>query len=154
MSYTAFSTGLRSMLGNATGFKTAFTNGVLYFYPGPMPASPDAAVVVSPLVKITLASGAFAFGTGTNGLNFTTQSNGTVPKATGEVWSGVGLVAGICAWGRFHGNPSDDFGASTTLARIDFDIATAGAAYTMANLLTAVGSPVLVESFSVVMPGS
>lgn len=149
----ALSTGLRNGMLNATGMKEAFTNGVLYIYSGPQPATADAAVQGTLLMKITKASGAFSFGSATNGLNLGSPSAGVVAKDT-DVWSGVGIAVGTAGWFRLMGNTSDDLGSSTTLARMDGSIGTVGADLNLVSTSIAVGTPLTIDVFQYTLPAS
>lgn len=146
------STGLRNGMLNATGYKEAFTNGVIYLYSGPQPASADAAVAGTLLGKVTLAAGAFAFGTGTNGINMDVPAAGIVSKAAAEAWQMVGIAIGTIGWGRLMGNANDALGISTTLPRFDFSVATVGADLNLSTVSIIVGTPVTVDIFQFTLP--
>lgn len=151
----SLSTGLRNGMLNATGFKEAFTNGVIYIYSGAQPTNADAAVGSGTLLlKITLASGAFSFGSGTNGINFDAPASGVVSKAAAETWSGVGIAAGVAAWGRLMGNASDSLGSSTTLPRLDFSVGTSGTDLVLSNVNIAVGAPTTIDTFQFTLPAA
>ena len=147
------STGLRNGMLNATGMKEALTNGVLYIYSGTQPASPDSAVSGTLLMIITKASGAFSFGTATNGLNLGAPAGGVVAKDT-DVWSGVGIAAGTAGWFRLMGNATDSLGASTTLPRMDGSVGTAGSDLNLVSTTIAIGTPVTIDTFQYTLPAS
>jgi hypothetical protein len=148
------STGLRQAMLNATGMKSAFANGTLYIYSGPQPASADAAVTGTLLLKVTLAGGTFAFGSGTNGINFDAPVAGVIAKAVAEVWSGVGIAAGNAGWFRLMGNTSDTLGVSTTLSRLDGSIANSGGDMNLANIVIGVGTPLTIDVFQYTLPAN
>lgn len=148
-----FSTGLKNQMLNAIRGAVDATysleHGVIYVYSGTQPASADAAVTGTLLLKITVSSGAFSFGSATNGLDFDASAAGVLSKAAGEVWSGVGIAAGTAGWARFMGNATDDLGISTTLPRIDGRVATSGAEYNLSNTSVAVGAIITLDSLTI-----
>ena len=148
------STGLRNGMLNATGFKEAFADGVIYIYSGPQPTDADSAVQGTLLMKITVDAGAFSFGSATNGLEFDAPASGVISKAAAEAWRGVGIAAGTAGWFRLMGNASDDLGASTTLARMDGSVATSGGDMNLSTVTIAVGTPVTVDTFQFTLPAS
>jgi hypothetical protein len=151
-----FSTGLKNQMLNAVrGTVTAtisLEHGIVYVYSGTQPATADAAVTGTLLLKATVSSGAFSFGNATNGLDFDAAATGVLTKAVAEVWSGVGLAAGTAGWFRFMGNATDDLGITTTLPRIDGRIATSGAEMTMSNLNVVVGATSTIDSLTISWP--
>ena len=154
------STGLRNGMLNATGLTTAFTNGVVYIYSGPQPLNADQAVQGTLLGIVTKNAGAFAFGTATNGLNFSAPAAGVVSK-DGNAWQvGVGngttgwIAAGIAGWFRLMGNPTDSLGVSTTLPRMDGSISTAGADLNLSSINTVVAAPATIDVFQFTLPAS
>lgn len=138
------------MLG--TGFKTAMEDGVIDIYSGAQPADADAAETGTKLARITVASGAFTSGVGTNGLSFGTPAAGVVAKAA-EVWSGVGLAAGTAGWYRFYANTVVT-GVSTSTCRFDGACATSGSNLNMSSTNVAVGATITIDSASWTMPAS
>ncbi len=147
------STGLRNGMLNATGFTTAFTNGVLYIYSGPQPLNADQAVQGTLLGIVTKAAGAFAFGTSTNGLNFAAPAAGVVAKDS-NAWQMVAIAAGTAGWFRLMGNPVDALGSSTSLPRMDGSIATAGGDLNLSSVNIASGAPTTIDVFQFTLPAS
>jgi hypothetical protein len=148
------STGLRAAMCGTIGIAGAFTNSVLYIYSGAQPASADAAVQGNLCAIITLASGAFVFGSPTNGLNLDAATiPGSVQK-TGAVWSGLGLRVDVAGWWRLMGNALDNLGASTTLARMDGNIATGGGDMNLGTTAVAVGVPLTIDVFQYTLPAN
>ena len=92
------SSGLANAMLGTTGFTTAMNNGVIYLYSGVMPNSANDAETSGSalLAKITANSGAFTSGVATNGLQWNTPVLNVISSLTGQVWSGVGLIAGYC----------------------------------------------------------
>jgi len=150
----SLSSGLRNGMLNATGMKEAFTNGVMYVFSGPQPINADAATQGTLLIKITLASGAFAFGTATNGINFDAPASGVVAKAAAETWSGIGLADGIAGWFRLMGNPSDALGSSTSLPRMDGSVGTAGADLNLSSVNVVTSAPTTIDVFQFTLPAA
>ena len=155
MATIKYSTGLRNEIGKAGGksYADALANGKIHLFQGTIPTSADAAEGVSPSVIITLASGAFTFGAATNGINFDVAASGIVAQNSGEVWSGLGLIAGAITWGRFYGN-AGPVGASTTAIRLDFDVSTSGAALNMGSTTVAVDGVVTINSPTLTIPAT
>jgi len=135
-----------------TAVKTNLAAGVINFYTGAQPASPDAAVTGTFLGKATLAGGAWTAGTSTNGLNFGTITDtgsgaASLDKATAEEWRFVCTVAGTIGWARFVGNPTDAGGVSTTLPRLDFSVGVTSGDALMSKVTYAVGETGVIQSF-------
>lgn len=149
------STGLRQNLLNTTGWKTTFTNGVIYIYSGAQPVNADAAVSGTLLGIVTVNGGAFAFGSPTNGLNFDAPVAGVASKAVAETWKMTGLAAATAGWFRLMGNATDSLGSSTTLPRMDGTIAQgSGGDLNMSTTAIAVGAPTTVDTFAFTLPAS
>jgi len=155
MATIKYSTGYRNTNLKAGGKSEAdiLANGAIYLYTGSMPANADAAETGTFLVKITLASGLFAFGTTTNGIEFDVAANGILAQKAGEVWSGIGEAAGVIGWGRFHAN-AGPVGASVTAERLDFDVNTTGAALNMGNTTVSIGGTVTINSPTLTKPAT
>lgn len=150
------STGLRNTMLADNSLQDAMANGVLYIYSGTQPTDPDAAASGTLLLKITLASGAFAHGTSTNGLNLGTPSAGTIPKATAEVWSGVAVATGTASYYRFcaNGADSEPSDADTTRKSVDGAISTSGAQLNMSSTAITSGATTTLDSYSLTLPAS
>lgn len=150
-----FSTGHANMVCEAV--KTAYANGVLAIFGGAaQPADCNSTEAGTLLCLITVGSGAFTPGVATNGLNFGTVADGSVSKASGETWSGVGLAAAgtgtTATYFRFYDN---DYitGASTTATRFDGAISTSSTAELQLGVTTiADGVPVTITSFTYTPP--
>jgi len=155
MATIKYSTGFRNENLKAGGKSKAdiLANGCIHLFGGSMPTNADSTEGSSPLVIITLASGAFTFGNTANGIEFDVAANGILAQKSGEVWSGVGLVAGTITWGRFYGN-AGPAGASTTAFRLDFDVNTSGAALNMGNTTVSVGGTVTINSPTLTDPAT
>lgn len=146
-----FSTGLRDSILDSDGLRTAMANGVIRVYSGAQPPTADSAATGTLLLEITESGGAFTHGNPANGLNFDAPTNGLLSKAAAETWTGSGLADGNAGWCRFSGNPLDDGGASTTLARIDATIAKTGGDVSISNSAIVSGQPNSVDVYQIEM---
>jgi hypothetical protein len=144
-----FSTGLRNGILNSTGIKEAMADGVIRIYSGSQPISADNAVGGTLLLEITQNAGAFAHGSATNGLEFDVPSGGILTKAPLEAWRGNGLAPGVAGWFRFCANPTDNGGASTTLARIDGSVGRSAADLNLSNTNIETGVPSTIDVFQI-----
>ena len=142
-----FSTGLfNALLGT---LKTQMADGVIYFYTGSQPTSPDAAPTGTLMGKVTLAGGAWNAGTATNGLEFDSPSGATIVKAPAEEWKFVCDTGGTIGWGRFVSNSaSDTGGSSTTLPRMDFSVGITSGDCRMSRVTYAAGETAVIQEFT------
>ncbi|OLN25005.1 hypothetical protein DVDV_3723 [Desulfovibrio sp. DV] len=147
------STGLRNMLLGTASFTSIMANGVIRIFPGVQPASADDGEGASPLLEITVSSGAFTPGAPTNGLNFAAPSAGACAKASGEVWSGAATASGTAGWFRFYANDRTA-GADAGHARFDGSVSTSGAQLNMSSTAITAGATTTIDSFVVTMPAS
>ena len=154
-SLTNESAGDTVVLAGARGgaFVDLFRNCIVDVFTGSQPVSADAAETGSKLLSITLSSGPFTAGSPVNGINFGEVASGVLHKEAGEVWSGLGLVAGPAGWFRFYAN---DYvlGASLTAIRMDGGVATSGSQFNLSNTSIAVGGTTTVDSVSLTLPAS
>lgn len=154
-SLTNESAGDTVVLAGARGgaFVDLFRNCIVDVFTGSQPVSADAAETGSKLVSITLSSGPFTGGSADNGINFGEVASGVLHKEAGEVWSGLGLVAGTAGWFRFYAN---DYvlGASVTAIRMDGGVATSGSQFNLSNTSITVGGTTTVDSVSLTLPAS
>jgi hypothetical protein len=143
-----FSTGaLNSLLAKT---KADLADGVIMFYTGAQPASPDAAPTGTYLGKATLNGGAWTAGSATNGLEFDAPVGASMNKAAAETWTFVCAVAGTIGWGRFVSNSaSDTGGVSTTLIRHDFSVGITSGDMLMAKVTYAVAETGIVQNFTI-----
>ena len=154
-SLTNESAGDTVVLAGARGgaFVDLFRNCIVDVFTGSQPVSADAAETGSKLLSITLSSGPFTAGSPVNGINFGEVASGVLHKEAGEVWSGLGLVAGPAGWFRFYAN---DYvlGASLTAIRMDGGVATSGSQFNLSNTSIAVRGTTTVDSVSLTLPAS
>lgn len=130
--------------------KDILRNNVIHIYSGAAPADADAAETGTLLLKITLASGAVTPGTATNGNDFDAITNGVLSKDS-NVWSGVGLSAGVAGYWRCYDN-GEIAGASTTSKRCEGLCALSGATFVMSSTSIAGGATVTLDTFNITQP--
>jgi hypothetical protein len=142
------STGFVDALNVTGSVKTIMTNSIIGIYSGTQPDDADDIETGVLLAWITVASGAFTPGQTTNGLNLHTVSTaGVIPKATAEVWSGLGIADGTAGWFRWYANARTT-GASTSAVRVDGAIGTTSSYELEASNKTIVtGIPVIISTF-------
>ena len=135
--------------------------GVIRIFSGPQPASADDTEQGAMLVEITQSSGAFEFGTETNGLVMGNVTSHALKRETGEVWSGTAEATGKAGWFRFYANTmatgggsEEPIGASTSAIRFDGFIATSGAQLNMSNTVVTAGGTVTIDSVALTQPGA
>lgn len=133
--------------------KDILRDGAINIYSGAQPASADDAVAGTLLMRITVASGAWAAGAFDNGLEFEDDPlSGELEKPSGVTWSGTGLVAGVASWFRFVANPTDNGAISTVLPRIDGSIGVSGADINMPNTSIIVDNTYTIDTFKLTLP--
>jgi hypothetical protein len=153
------STGLRNkILGAAAGqgsLQEIFANGQIRIYTGTQPTNADTAETGSLLCTITLASGAMDSGVSTNGINLGNAADGTVGKASGEVWSGVNGASGTAGWFRWYPNDFDDHtGGGATKICLDGNCATSGGQMNLSSTALTSGITTTVDNVAITMPAS
>ena len=123
-------TGTTALVTGASSVATVFYQGVIYCYDGAQPADADDAITTQTQVCIiSLNGGAFAHGTGTNGLVFGTPTcSGTgaakivsLPKPALTLWAATcGTLSGTLTanFAILVGNAVDAGSLSTVLPRI------------------------------------
>jgi len=141
------------ILSSARGgsLKDLFRNGILDIYSGTQPTNADTTESGTKLVRVTLASGDFEADTDTNGINLGDSVAGVIGKLSGEVWSGVGLVAGTAGWFRLYDNAVTT-GASETAVRLDGAIATTGSQMNMSNTSVSVAGTTTIGTVAITDP--
>lgn len=152
------STGFRTaLLGHGSGangsLKDLLADGVIGIFSGSQPADADTVESGTLLVLITESSGAFTGGVATNGLEFGDAAAGVIAKASGEVWSGVGLVTGTAGWFRFYDNGYVT-GASSTEIRFDGSVSTSGAQLNLSSTTITLSATHTIDAFTITMPAS
>jgi hypothetical protein len=130
--------------------KSDMADGVINFYTGAQPSSPDAAPTGTFLGRATLAAGSWTAGSPTNGLEFDAPSGATINKAAAEEWKFKCTTAGTIGWARFVSNSaSDTGGSSTTLKRMDFSVGITSGDCLMSKVTYAVDETGVIQSFTI-----
>lgn len=141
------STGLRSKLLDTNPLKTIFAAGFIKMYAGTVPATADDAIPGGATLVNTISINS----TGT-GINFDTAAvAGTLSKAPAEVWSGVNAATATVTFYR-HVAVGDDGTLSTTQARLQGTIGTAGADMNLSSVNLTNGATQTVDYYSVTQP--
>ena len=153
------STGLRNkLLGAESGqgsLQEILANGQIRIYVGTQPTSADIAESHTLLCTITLASGEMTSGDATNGINLGNATDGTIGKATGEVWSGVNENSGMAGWFRWYPNAfADNIGGGADKICIDGNCATSGGQMNLSSTSLAADVTTTVDSVAITMPAS
>lgn len=144
------------------GVKTELANGVIHFYTGAQPASPDAAPTGTYLGSATLAGAAWSAGSAAAGLEFGTVDDAAVDKATAEEWKFTCSTAGTIGWGRFIANTTAGSGSlsaadtgavdsTETFPRIDFNVGITSGDCLMSKVTYAVGETGVIQSFDIAL---
>lgn len=131
--------------------KDVMKDGVLKIYSGAQPAEADDAATGSLLLTVTAASGAFVAGAFDNGLEFEHDPLSGEMEKNSEVWSGLGLAAGVAGWFRFYANAADGGLESTVLPRFDGTIGTNGD-LVMSSTSIVVGRTYTIDTFTITLP--
>ena len=140
------STGLRNTVMVDSSLRDALANGFIKIYDGTEPATADAALGGATLLcTISLA----ASGTGVS-LD-ATAADGVASKPTGTVWSGVNAATGTARFYR-HVAPGDDGSLSTTQARVQGRIATAGADMNFTSTALVSGATQTLDFYTLALP--
>jgi|KBSMisStaDraftv2_1062788.scaffolds.fasta_scaffold01044_4 hypothetical protein len=142
------STGLRNKTLES-GFKPALDNGFLFIYPGSQPTNPDAAASGTLLGKVSASAD------DVTGLTFQVPAVlGVLSKTADELWQFIGLVDGQAGWFRFAEAGDNPASPSSTAARLDGTIGTAGADVDIGNSNIKTGAVNTVDRFTVTLPGA
>ena len=144
------SSGLVNAILDTHCFKNTMALGFLYIYSGLQPADADA--IETPgavnLLIITNASTA-------TGLTWADATLNVIPKtaAPSEVWSGIGLVAGIAGWFRFYA-AAKGMGASTSAVRFDGRVSAIGGGgdIELSSTTVAVGATTTISTATFTLP--
>lgn len=141
------STGLRNALLDAGSLASQMDLGFIKIYAGPVPASADAALGSATLL-CTISNNS----TGT-GLKFeTAAADGSLPKESTEVWSGVNAAGGTATFFRHVAATGDDGTLSTTQKRIQGTIGASGADLNLSSVNLSNGATQTIDYYSVTLP--
>lgn len=139
------SSGARNKMLDTGSFKSIFALGHIKIYTGSAPATADAAVTGTLLCTISNASS----GTGVN--MAAASVSGVLDKLSSETWSGVNAASGTAAYYR-HVAAADDGTLSTTQARVQGTIGTAGADLNFSSTSLTSGATQTVDYYSIALP--
>ena len=137
-------TGARNYVLGTGSLKTALNLGFIKIYTGTAPATADAAVTGTLLTTISVSSG-------DTGVTLGTASAGSIPKNSGEIWSGLNVATGTAGYFRFVA-AGDDGTSSTTQVRIQGLVATSGADLNLSSVNLTSGGTQTVDSGSITLP--
>lgn len=138
------STGLRNKLLDTGSLKATLALGNIKIYGGAIPANADAAVSGTLLCTITVNS------SGTGISMIASAVNGVLSKAA-EVWSGVNAASAAATYFR-HVAVGDDGTLSTTQARIQGTVGTAGADLNISSTSLTSGATQTIDFYNVALP--
>lgn len=139
------STGLRNKVLDTGSVKATLALGFINIYAGAVPADADASIGAATLLcTISVASGG-------TGLTFGTAAGGVLPKAAAETWSGVNAATGTATFYR-HVAVGDDGTLSTTQARLQGTIATAGAEMNLSSTALVAAATQTLDYYVVALP--
>jgi hypothetical protein len=138
------STGLRTAMLGSSGLSEQLNLGFINIYSGAPPATADAAVTGTLLC--TISNNATA-----TGLTFDAAAAGTLPKKASEVWKGVNAASGTAGYFRFVA-VGDTGVLSTTQARLQGTIATAGADLNLSSVNLTSGADQTIDAANFTLP--
>jgi hypothetical protein len=141
------STGLRNQLLASNSLKTIFAASFIKIYSGSAPASADDAVTGTLLCTISIASGG-------TGVNFAASAaDGALAKSGSETWSGVNAATGTAGYFR-HVAAGDDGTSSTTQARIQGTVGTAGADLNLSSTALTSAATQTIDAYAAGLPAA
>lgn len=141
------STGLRNALLGTGSLKSILALGFIRIYSGTPPATADAAIGGGNTLLCTISVAS----SGT-GLTFEASATGGVlPKNASEVWSGVNAASGTATFFR-HVAVGDTAALSTTEARMQGAIATAGAELNLSSVGLTSGATQTIDYYTAAVP--
>ena len=140
------STGLRNKMLDTGSAKTILALGFVKIYSGAVPADADAALGAAVLLT-TISNNATA-----TGLTMAAAaSGGILSKTVAEVWSGVNAASGAASFYR-HTAVGDDGLLSTTQARVQGTVATAGADMNISSTALTAAATQAVDFYTLSLP--
>jgi hypothetical protein len=139
------STGLRNQLLDTGSFRSIFNLSFIDVYAGSVPANADAAISNTKLVTYTNNATA-------TGLTFAAAAAaGVITKTLAETWSGTSVAAGTATFWRLR-TSSDTNALSTTFARMQGLIATAGGEINLPSAALLNATLYTLDTFSFTLP--
>lgn len=141
-----FSTGLRNAILADVALRTKLSGCRLKIYAGAIPATADDSIGAATLL-CTVTNDATA-----TGLTFaSTAADGTITKTVSEIWRGVNAASGTASFYRIE-EASDTGALSTTLARIQGNIAVAGADLNLSSVTLTASASQTIDNYVVALP--
>lgn len=140
------STGLRNKMLDTGSFKSIMNLSFIKIYAGAVPADADAAVGGATLLCTVSVNS-----TGTGLTMAAAAALGILEKNAAEIWSGVNGAGGVATFYR-HVAAGDTGGASTTEARIQGTIGTAGADMNLTSTTLVNGATQTLDFYRVNLP--
>src|SRR6185312_9409891 len=138
------STGLRTSMLATGSLIGAFATPVILIYAGTVPATADASVAGATLLTSITGPSAAA-------LAFDAASNGSLPKAAAQTWSGTNVATGTATFFRLV-SQADDGAASTTEPRLQGTCGTAGADLNMSSVNLTSGAVQTIDAATITLP--
>lgn len=139
------STGLRNKLLDTGSLKATMDLGSVKIYAGTVPASADDALGSATLL-CTITQNSTA-----TGISLDTAAVGGVIAKAAEVWSGTNVASGTATFFR-HVATGDDGTSSTTQARIQGTVGTAGADLNISSVSLTSGATQTIDFYNVALP--
>lgn len=138
------STGLRDKTLDTGSVKSILALGFIKIYGGAIPADADAAVTGTLIVTISVNSGG-------TGISMAAAAAAGVLAKAAEVWSGVNAASLTATYFR-HVAVGDDGTLSTTQARIQGTVGTAGADLNLSSTALTNGATQTIDFYNVALP--
>lgn len=138
------SSGLRNKMLDTGSLKSVMALGFIKLYGGAIPANADAAVTGTLITTISVNS------TGT-GLSLAAAAAAGVLAKAAEVWSGVNSSSSTATYFR-HVAVGDDGTLSTTQARVQGTVGTAGADLNISSTSLTSGATQTIDFYNVALP--
>jgi hypothetical protein len=140
------STGLRNKMLDTGSFKTIMNGGLLKIYKGTPPNTADDIATAGDLLCTVSVNS-----TGTGITMAASAVSGTLAKNSSEVWSGSVGLAGTATWFR-HVATSDTAASSTTEARLQGVVATAGGELNLSSTGLSAGATQTIDYYTFALP--
>lgn len=140
------STGLRNQMLDTAALRDILDLGFIKIYAGTVPATADDALGGATLLVTISVSG------GGTGLTFEAAAvSGVIEKKSSETWSGTNAATGTATFYR-HIAVGDDGTSSTTQARIQGLVATAGAELNLSDTSLVSAATQTIDFYSIALP--
>lgn len=146
---------MRDFMLETGSVETALALGFLIIYSGSQPASANDAATGTRLATIANADGA-------TGLTFEAIATaGTLPKTSGETWSGTAVASGTAGWFRFAGLDTDKAtteananAGGVAFVALDGSIAVTGGDINMSNVSVVTSALQTITVFNILQPAA